>query len=221
MVLSSVIVYGLAALAANAQTTADLIKAEEQERLGACLQRQQTEPMEAYEDGLQWLSEGNRPAARYCAATALIELGKYAEGASQLENLALAPDGGSAEDRAIYMTQAGNAWLIGELPEAAIVSFTDALKLNAFDPALYQDRARAYFALEKWEEGEADLDQSITMQPGDIQSYLLRGRARLNQGKLDAAMEDVVQARGIDETNIPALLLRGDVREAIRLSQGN
>lgn len=212
------IIYGLFAISVNAQTIADDIKAEEQARLNACLERQIEEPEEAYEDGLAWLSEGNRPAARYCTATSLIQLGKYVEGADRLEALAGAPDGGTLEDRAIYLAQAGNAWLLAGLPEEAVIAFTDAMQFAAHDPTIFIDRARAYLLQEKWEEGEADLDQAIQMQPGDITAYLLRGEARLRQDRYDDAMGDVEQARAIDKTNIEALVLRGDIREAKRLA---
>ncbi len=218
MVFLSALVYAVATLSPSAQTTtADLIMADEQSRLNACLTKQEDDPEDAYEDGLAWLNEGNRPAARYCTATSLIALGQYVEGADRLEALAAAPDGGAGADRAIYLTQAGNAWMLAQLPQEAVITLTDAMKFDDEDAALYQDRARAYLMLDSWSEAESDLDQAIARQPGDIQSYILRGEARLRQDKLDAAMEDVLQARSIDETDIDALLLRGRVREAIRL----
>lgn len=220
MALVPALVYGITAFFSNAQTTADLIKAEEQQRLSACLQMQEEAPEEAYEDGLAWLMEGNRPAARYCTATSLITLGKFVDGATRLEELATAPDGGSVEDRAIYLAQAGNAWLLAGLPEEAIIALTDAMKFNANDPGLFIDRARAKLAIEKWADGEADLDQAIAIQPGDIDAYILRGEARLRQDRYDEAMDDVLQARALDETNIEALLLRGRIREEKRLAEG-
>lgn len=220
MALLPALVYGIAAFFSNAQTTADLIKAEEQQRLSACLQMQEDAPEEAYEDGLAWLMEGNRPAARYCTATSLIALGKFVDGATRLEELAMAADGGTVEDRAIYFAQAGNAWLLAGLPEEAIIAITAAIKFNANDPALFIDRARAQLTLEKWSEGEADLDEAIAMQPGDIDAYILRGEARLRQDRYDEAMDDVLQARALDETNIEALLLRGRIREEKRLAEG-
>lgn len=221
MALTPAIVYGLTALIGTAQTTSDLIKAEEQRRLNDCLERQLDDPEGAYEDGLAWLMEGNRPMARYCTATSLIELGKYVEGADRLEALAIAPDGGSVVDRSIYLAQAGNAWLLAGLPEEAIITFTDAMKFDANDPDLYKDRARAYLTQQKWKEGEADLDQAITLLSTDIEAYLLRGEARFQQNQFDTAMEDVDQARALDETNIDALLLRGRIREAKWQAEGN
>ena len=219
MLLAPALIFGLTALSANAGTIAEDIKADEQRRLNACLERQIDEPEEAYEDGLAWLSEGNRPGARYCTATSLIELGQYVEGADRLEALANAPDGGTLEDRAIYLAQAGNAWLIAGLPEEAINTLTDAIRLNNNSADLYLDRARAYLAQEKWKEGEADLDMVLTMQPHYTEALVLRGEAKLRQNRLDDAMADVVQARAVEEANIDALLLRGRIREAQRIAE--
>ena len=214
MVLADALVYGLAALVLTAQSTAPSFKAEEQRRLNECLNKAVEDPTEAYEDGLVWLDEGNRPGARFCTATALIELGNYAEGADRLEALAQAPDGGTLGERAIYLAQAGNAWLLSGLPQEAVIALTDALTLDRFDPEVYKDRARAYLAQELWSEGEKDLDKSLELQPGDIEAYLLRAETRLRQNRLEQAMADVQQARAIDGENIEALLLRGRIRIA-------
>ena len=93
------------------QSTGDLIAAEEQARLDACLTRIESDPEEAYEDGLAWLYQGNRPGARQCTALALIALGHPEEGAERLKNLANSTDGGTLEQRAAYLSQAGNAWI--------------------------------------------------------------------------------------------------------------
>ena len=217
------LIYGVLALSvgAQAQTLSETLKAEEQARLNACLERQKEEPEEAYEDGLAWLMEGNRPGARYCTATSLIELGKYAEGADRLVALAGAPDGGTMDDRAIYLAQAGNAWLVAGLPEEAIATLDDAIRISEPNPDLYKDRARAYLMLEKWEEGESDLNSAVNLQPGDLDTYLLRAEARLRMEEYDAAMADIQQARAIDGENIDALVLRGRIREALRIAGEN
>ncbi len=220
MVRLLVLVYGLLALSAHAQTTtSELIRADEEKRLEACLKKQETDPENAYEDALAWQYEGATTNARYCVATSLIALNKYEEGAARLEELAVSQTLPiSLEDRAIYMAQAGNAWLTAGLPEQAIVSLSEAMRFRKFDASLFQDRARAYMAQQKWEDGEADLDEAIKIQPGDVQSYILRGRARLIQDDVDGAWSDVEQGMAIDMTNVDLLVLRGDVREAKRLT---
>lgn len=220
MVRHLILVYALLGLNAFAQTsTSDLIRADEQKRLQTCLELQETDPEDAYEFALAWQGEGRTYQSQYCAATGLIALGKHEEGAIRLEELAISQTLPiSLKERGVYMAQAGNAWLLANLPDQAIVALTEAIKLEKFDANLYLDRARAYLAQKHWKKGEEDLAEAIKIQPGDLQAYILRGRARLAQDKLDDAWADVEQGMAIDITNVDLLVLRGDVREAKRLA---
>lgn len=197
---------------------ADIARAE-QERLDTCLVKVETEPSEAYEDSLAWLSSGNRPKARYCNAVALIGMDRLEEGAARLEALATAPDPIEIEDRRKFLAQAGNAWLAANYPEAAIVALTDALKLDADDAAIYKDRAAAYLAVERWVEGVDDLNTALVLTPNDPEALSLRARAHLASEDLPAAKADMEEALIYDPENIDILVLRGEIREAIRLSQ--
>jgi len=212
----SVLVSGLLPFSQSA--SADISRAE-QERLEACLVKVETAPSEAYEDSLAWLSNGNRPKARYCNAVSLMAMDRLAEGAARLEALATAPDPITAEDRTAYLAQAGNAWLASNHPEAAIVALTDALKLNPNDPAVLKDRAAAYLSVERWVEGVDDLDAALDLSPQDAEALGLRARARLATNDLRAAKADMESALIYDGENIDLLVLRGDIREAIRLAE--
>ena len=200
--------------------SADIARAE-QVRLEACLEKSESAPEEAYEDSLAWLSSGNRPKARYCNAVSLLALDRLEEGAARLEALATAPDAISAEDRTNYLVQAGNAWLSANYPDAAIVALTDALKLERDDAEIYKDRAAAYLATERWIEGVDDLNIALEKAPADAEALSLRARAHLASDNLRAAKADMEAALNYDPENIDLLVLRGDVREAIRLSELN
>ena len=121
---------------------ADIARAE-QARLDSCVVKVETAPEEAYEDSLAWLGNGNRPKARYCNAIALLALDRLEEGAARLEALATAPDPIELEDRIKFLAQAGNAWLAGNYPDAAITALSEALRLESDDPAIFKDRAAA------------------------------------------------------------------------------
>lgn len=195
--------------------------AEESARFQTCLETIETDPAAGYEFGLQWSYQGNRPAARQCTALALIELGQPAEGAARLETLANATDGGSLEQRAVYLTQAGNAWFQAGAPEAAELAFTNALKLSPQDPSLFIDRASARLAEEKFGDAIKDLDTALGLQPGNTTAHQLRAKAYLVLEQFDNAEADVRAAMQAEPENIDILLLRGDVREARRLSEEN
>ena len=219
MALTLPLVHALFALTVSASNISSDIADEEKQHLSDCLTLIEEDAEAAYEDSLAWLYEGNRPGARFCNASALIALDHPEDAALKLEALANAPDGGSLEDRALYLSKAGNAWLLAGLPDEAIIALNNALTLSDEDPAIYLDRARAYMLLQEWEKSEADLDEVLKRQPGDFDGWLLRSQARLQQDRYSEAMEDIIQARTLDDENIDALLLRGQIREAIRLSE--
>lgn len=199
-----------AAPAAFAQT--------EQERLEHCIDQIDKDAEVAYQDGLSWMAKGNRPAARHCTALALIALGQEAEGAARLEELANAPDAGGIEERGIYLAQSGNAWLLADMPDAAIVTLTNALKLRPEDGELYKDRARAYLKLQKWEEAGFDLDAAIQRSAGNAEAYRLRGYVLMKSSRLTDAWKDVETAMRLAPKDVDVLVLRGDVREAMRVA---
>ncbi|PKP82131.1 MAG: hypothetical protein CVT79_07530 [Alphaproteobacteria bacterium HGW-Alphaproteobacteria-18] len=197
------------------------IAAAEARKLEACVAKIETAPDEAYEDGLAWTFEGNRPGARQCTALALIALGNAEEGAIRLENLAMSSDGGTMEQRAVYLSQAGNAWLQIGAAEAAAVSFSEALRLAPNENDLLLDRATAYMLIDKWDEALKDLNIAIANTPGDATAHQMRAEVHLNKDALDLAMKDVETAMAADPKNIDTLLVRGRVREAIRLKAGD
>jgi tetratricopeptide (TPR) repeat protein len=209
----------LVSLALMQQSAGDQIAAQEAARLDACLARIETDPDNAYEDGLAWSYQGNRPGARQCTALALIALGHPEEGAARLQSLANATDGGTMEQRAAYLSQAGNAWIQAEDPEAALVAFDGAIKIAPDAPELLMDRATAHLLLEHYDEAIEDLDAALRYTPGLGEAHQLRGQAWLEKGDPDKAMLDVKAAMDADPENVATLVLRGRVREALRIQE--
>lgn len=210
----------LALVAMGQSATGNIARADEQRRLEACIAKLDESPEEAYEDGLAWVGEGGRPFARQCTALALVELGHAAEGAIRLEDLASAEDGGSIEQRVIYLTQSGNAWLLAGDPDAALITLNNAMRLSPIDPNLNADRAAAYMELGQWGRAIRDLDIAHQGLPRDTSILKMRAETRLNLGDLTGAQNDVQDALAINPTDVPTLVLRGRVREAIRIQNG-
>jgi len=211
----------LSGLLPISQSASEDIARAETQRLQACIEKAETMPEEAFEDSLAWLGNGNRPKARYCNAVSLLALDRLEEGAARLEALATAPDAIEVDDRILYLAQAGNAWLAGNYPDAAIVALSEALKLEQDDPEIYKDRAAAYLAIERWMEGVDDLNAALELRPEDAEALSLRARAHLATENLRAARADMEEALSIEPENIDILVLRGEIREAIRLSDLN
>jgi len=190
----------------------------EKQRLNDCLQKIETDPAEAYEDALAWLNEGARPNARYCAALSLSALGHHAEAAARLEALAEQKGAGTLNERAVFLTQAGNAWLAGGQADAAILALTNAMKIRKSDPDLFKDRAIAYLAADRSFEATEDLNQALLFSPLDPEAYRLRALSYLQQKAYNSAMQDIENSRRYDPENIETLLLRGEIKEAMRKS---
>ena len=216
--LSAAIVLAVALLpVAAAQTTREQIELEEMQRLDECLALAETDPDAAYEAGLKWLGEGARPAARFCTAMALVGKGNYAEGAWRLESLANAPDGGSDDRRVVYLAQAGNAWMAAQMPEEALAVITQALDLRPRNPGLLTDRAAALIMLDRAQEAIGDLNIAIEQVPDLADARFLRAKAYLATGRESVALTEIEAARELDPTNVDMVVLRGEIREAIRL----
>ncbi len=205
---------GMAAAQAGAQSSAG--SQSPSARLDACIEKTDSDPEGAYEDALAWMNFGAPPYARHCAAIALIALKQYAEGAIRLEELANADDSGGLDARRIYLTQAGNAWLLAAAPEAALVTLNNALKLAPRDAALRKDIGRAHLLMKSWESAGKAFDEAIELSPGDGEALGLRGRALLEMDRLVEAWADVEASLAAEPTRIETLVLRGDVREAMR-----
>ena len=190
---------------------------EEKQRLNDCIQKIETAPEEAYEDALAWLHEGSRPNAHYCAALSLSALGHHEEAAARLEALAQQKGPATLTERAVFLTQAGNAWLSAGLVDEAIQSFSDALKINRNDPDLFKDRAAAHLAAEQPVQALTDLEEALNIRPVDAEAYKLRALAYLQQDSYDSALESIELSRRYDPENIDTLVLRGEIREAKRI----
>jgi tetratricopeptide (TPR) repeat protein len=188
----------------------------EQQQLEQCIEKIDVDAESAYQDGLTWLSKGNRPMARQCTALALIALGQEAEGAARLEELANAPDAGGTFERGVFLAQSGNAWLMAGMPAEAVVTLTNALKLRPGDGELFKDRARAHLALKQWKEAGVDLDSAIVLSAADAEAYRMRGHALMKQDRLEEAWADVAEAMKLSPTDVNVVVLRGEVREAMR-----
>ena len=203
--------FALAGLSAWAEPQSDA------QRLRACIEKIDSDPEDAYEDGLAWMSIGAPPAARHCVALALVGIGHYAEGAARLETLANDKDAGTIEARGVYLAQAGNAWILARNPEAALVALDNAVKLMPTDGALRTDLGRAYLLLKDLDAAGREFDAAIELSPGDPDALRYRAKVLLEQGRLEDAWHDVVGSLAQAPDNVESLLLRGQIREAMRV----
>jgi tetratricopeptide (TPR) repeat protein len=78
--------------------------------------------------------------------------------------------------------------------EAAVVGYTEVIRLNAEDAGALFNRGATYRMLEEFNNAESDLDRAIRLRPDFSLAYGQRALARLELGDCDGAREDVSAA---------------------------
>lgn len=171
----------------------------------------------AFEEAMIWRDQGGGRRSRHCEAMALFALGHEKEAASRLDELAESQDGGSEAMRLNFRAEAANFWLAAGDAEQAYASATAGLDYDENSAPLRIARARAHVMNGEIEEAEDELDRIIASQPDHAEALRYRADARMRQGRLNGALDDIEASLKADPTSVETALLRGRIREAIRL----
>jgi len=182
-----------------------------------CLERIAVDNDLAYEEAMIWQDEGGGRRAKHCVAMALYALGHEDEAAKRLDALAIASDGGTKLMRADFYAEAANFWLVDGQADRAYKSASEGLKLRKDHVDLRIARARAYALLERYDYAETDLTSVLKFSPNNADALRYRADTKMKQGRLDEARIDIERALRADPTKVETALLRGQIREAIRL----
>lgn len=178
----------------------------------ACIALTHRNAGEALESARVWQARGGGAAARHCAAMALLEAGRHAQAASELEALAAAlpPDGAPTAEE--VLAQAANIWLLGGQPEPALAAIDAALAGSPGQPGLLVDRARILAELGNYEGALDDLDAAVGEAPEDDDLAAFRAAALRRLGRFDAALEEAMRAVSLNPQNPSAWLEQGLAR---------
>lgn len=162
-----------------------------------------------------WQNLGGGAAAIHCSALALTALKRYSEAGRKLDGLARDRSVRSLNDRAELFDQAGNAWMLANLPNNAVLSFSAALEAipNAIDAL--SDRARARAMLKDWEGAEADLTAALMQDQNRADLLVLRASARHALGHKPGAAADLLRALSLYPNYPAALVERGAMKYEI------
>lgn len=202
-------------LAATAPVAAD---PKDQARLDACVAGIEADAGAAYESAMAWAQDEHAREARWCAAQALVKLERLEEAARRFD--ALGADQGWAEDNRLdAYSQAGNAWLLAANGAKAKASFDHVVRMSENHPDALIDRARAYAMLRDWPRAEEDLSSALDARADDPLALMLRATVRMHRTAFDLALKDAEDAARLDPSNIDALLVLGQAREAKRLGR--
>lgn len=188
-----------------------------------CVAMIDSNPEQAYEEGMSWASLTHELGGYRCAAMALIAQHRADEGARRLQSLASSISPDATGLRAELLSQAGNAFLLAREPAQARSAFTLALTTLGSDPAqtpdVLIDRARAYAMEADYRHSEEDLSHALDIRPRDALALRLRASARMHQNAFDLAQADAEAAVALDPRNVDSLLMLGHTREAKRTGQ--
>jgi tetratricopeptide (TPR) repeat protein len=210
--MSGALFFSTSALAADLTTKFDV-------RHKACLESIADDAQQAYEIALQWRSEGGGRRAKHCVAMALFALGHEDEAAYRLDALAAGPDGGAVDTRVKHYSEAANFWLTANEAEKAYASASAGLKLKYDHLDLRIARARAYALSGRYDYAETDLTSVLTLDPSHASALRYRADARFKLDKFNDAHMDIEAALKLDPTSVETALLRGQIREAIRMAE--
>jgi tetratricopeptide (TPR) repeat protein len=186
--------------------------ADDAAQYAKCLDAARKTPAAALTTAEGWRTAGGGFPADHCAAVALFGLQRYPEAAQRFEALAGAMMTRGPDMRAGALQQAGQAWLLANLPAKARSDFDAALSFTPEDPDLLIDRARADAETSNWKVAVADLDRALALAPGRADALVYRASAWRQLGDLDRARTDVAAALAVAPKDAAGLLERGIIR---------
>jgi tetratricopeptide (TPR) repeat protein len=180
----------------------------------ACLATLANDPVSAVAIAENWQANGGDEGAMHCHGLALIAVGKPAEGAEELEQLAMR-SAAPAMARAQVLGQAIQARLMASQPATAVKDATTALALSPNDGELMIMRATAEGQLNRYQDAVADLDAALRLDPTRVDALVARAVMRRDLNELDLAQADASRALALDPENQDALLERGILRQRL------
>ncbi len=191
----------------------------ERDKLHSCLKKANTQPTQSLEDGRMWKFHGGGIFAEYCMAVSRIGMGEYEKGARRLVTISHDTQIGNKEDKLSMLIKASNAFLLANLPIDAKSSIEEALTLSPDEPNLLIDRARTNLMLGDNLGAENDVTKAMEIKGIIPLGLRLRAEARTKLEKFDLASQDIEEAIKLEPKEPANLIIRGHLREAIRLKK--
>jgi len=181
----------------------------------SCMRLARRNANDAFEAALAWADQGGGDAAQHCAATALIEMGKYQHAAHRLQVIAQDSRAADQNMRADLMAQAAQAWMLNEDLKAAEEAISYALHLKPKDPQFLIDRGMIRGQAGRFDGALSDLNQAIGLGSQDPQAYIFRANALRRLSHPRDALRDIEQALKLRPDDPDALFERGNIRQVM------
>ena len=186
-------------------------------RHNQCLDAISENTENAYEDALRWKDDGGGYRAEHCVAMALFGLERTFLAAKRLEKLGdddYLPD----KLRTDFYEQAADFYIISDKANHAYKLTSRVIELYPQNIDIRISRARAYVKLGRYDYSEKELDNVIALSPNHAAAFRYRADTKLRQNNLNGALSDIETSLELDPESIETALLRGEIREAIRLT---
>lgn len=178
----------------------------------SCLATLAGDPTSAASMAEAWEGKGGGDGAVHCRGLALIAVGKPADGAELLEQLAQRSSA-PAMARASVLGQAVQARLMVAQADKAADDASAALRLSPADTELFIMRASAEGMQSRFGDAVEDLSQALRLEGARPDALVLRAVMHRKLNQLDLAQADVTQALALDPDDPDALLERGILRQ--------
>lgn len=199
----------------RSQPAADISQTT-QDRYNQCVAMIEIDPEQARVNAERWLNQGGGDKARYCAALADLGRGKAKLAGIKLYSLAehSAEKGDEARITAQIYAQAAEAFSTAGEHKIALDATAKATKLLPQSAALAGRVALIYGAAEQWQKTIEALDLKEQNVPLSSEELTLRGRAYFSLSQRKEAADDIWQALQLNNENIDALILRGELAQS-------
>lgn len=183
----------------------------------SCIALSYRAPWKAFEAAEAWAAVDGGPAARHCAALALLEAKEYDRAAARLEILAAALPSEHTPSPGDVMAQAANVWFLGGRTTRALQAIDLALQYDPDKPSHLVDLGRIQAERKDYGAALAALDRAVALAPDDDDAAAFRASALRHLDRGVEAMAAINRALGLNPDNPSARLERG----LLRLKQGD
>lgn len=188
---------------------------DHEQQYRACIALTYRAPWQAFEAAETWAGKDGGPAARHCAAMALLEAKQYVRAAERLEALASELPADHFPTLGDVLAQAANVWLLGERPKLALQAIELALQYDPHKAIYLVDRGRIQAELGDHAAALADLDRALALDGTDDDAAAFRASALRHLGRLQAAMTAIQHALALNPGNPSARLEQGILRQQL------
>lgn len=177
-----------------------------------CMAMARRDAQRALSDALAFDATGAAYPARHCAATALLQLGRYRQAAVMFDGLGSTMKKAPRQLRSRIFHQAGLAWLHAREVKRADASLERAVALDGYNLQARTDRGILRAQTNRMTEALYDFNAVIKTAPDNATVLVLRAATFRKLKRLNEAHDDLERALRRDPNHADALLERGILR---------